>query len=197
MKKRLLALALCSFPLAASAAKKEPKAETFKVDTAASLATWEGRKLGGAHQGELKLKSGELKVKGGALTGGSVVVDMTSLKNNDQQGDMNARLVKHLRSDDFFSIEKHPEATLKVTKVEKQGEKTMVSGDLTIKGITKPVTFPADVKVEGKQLKAKGEVVVDRTQFDIKYRSLKFFADIGDKVIKDEFTVGFDITANK
>jgi polyisoprenoid-binding protein YceI len=125
------------------------------------------------------------------------MIDMTTLKNYDQTGDMNARLVNHLKSDDFFSVEKFPTATLKITKVDTQAGQTMITGDLTIKGITKPVTFPAEVKVDGKKLTAKGDMTVDRTMYDIKFRSLKFFSDIGDKVIKDDFTVSFDLVATK
>ena len=122
---------------------------------------------------------------------------MTTLKNNDQKGDMNARLVKHLTSDDFFSVEKHPTAALTFKKVEKKDGKWLVFADLTIKGITKPVTFPAEVKVQDGHFFAKGEMIVDRTNYDIRYRSLKFFADIGDKVIKDDFTINFEISATK
>lgn len=196
MNKLALAIALALLPLSATAAKKAAKAETFQVDTKTSMATWEGRKLGGAHQGELRFKGGSLKVENGALASGEVMIDMTTLKNNDQTGEFNTKLVNHLKSDDFFSVEKNPTSTLKITKVEMQGDKAQVSGDLTIKGITKPVSFPAEVKIDGKTLTAKGTMNVDRTMFDIKFRSLKYFADIGDKVIKDEFSVGFDIKAN-
>lgn len=193
MKTALLALSLALLPVAASA-----KPETYKVDTAASKATWEGSKLVGKHDGELKVKGGELTVDKGSLTGGNVEIDMTSLTDKDiTDAGMNAKLVGHLKSDDFFSVEKHPVSSLKITKVEKKAGKTIITGDLTIKGITKPVTFPAEVKVEKNAVKAKGEMKVDRTNYDIKFRSLKFFSDIGDKVIHDEFKVGFDISASK
>ena len=193
MKNALLAICLALAPVAATA-----KPETFKVDTAASKATWEGSKLGGKHDGELKIKGGELNVEKGALIGGTVEIDMTSLTDKDiSDPGMNSKLVNHLKSDDFFAVDKHPTSSLKITKVEKKDGKTMVTGDLTIKGITKPVTFPAEVKVDKKGLKAKGEMTVDRTQYDIKFRSLKFFSDIGDKVIHDTFKVGFDLIASK
>lgn len=193
MKNALLALCLALLPVAASA-----KPETYKVDATASKATWEGSKLVGKHDGELKVKSGELTVDKGALTGGNVEIDMISLTNKDiTDAGMNAKLVGHLKSDDFFSVEKHPVSSLKITKVEKKAGKTMITGDLTIKGITNPVTFPAEVKVEKNSVKAKGEMKVDRTIYDIKFRSVKFFSDIGDKVIHDEFKVGFDISASK
>ena len=193
MKNAILALCLAMFPVAAVA-----KPETFKIDTNASKATWEGSKLVGKHDGDLKVKGGELQAEKGALTGGNVEIDMTSLSDKDlTDADSNKKLVTHLKSDDFFSVEKHPVSTLKITKVEKKDGKTMVTGDLTIKGITKPITFPADVKSDKKGLKARGEMVVDRTHYDIKFRSLKFFSDIGDKVINDTFKVGFDVSASK
>ncbi|HEY8280627.1 MAG TPA: YceI family protein [Bdellovibrionota bacterium] len=197
MKKSLIAFALAlTLPFSVLAAKG--KGDTFKVSTADSVAKWEGKKIGGAHQGELKFKGGELMVDKGALVGGKVEIDMTSLKNTDlTDGEYNAKLVNHLKSDDFFSVEKHPTATLKITKVEKKGGKTMVTGDLTIKGMTHPVTFPAEVSVDKGQVKAKGEMTVDRTLYDIRFRSAKFFENLGDKVIKDNFTVMVDLTASK
>ncbi len=193
MKNALMALALVLSPSLALA-----KAEAFKIDTGASKATWEGSKLVGKHEGELKVKGGELLVDKGALTGGNVEIDMSSLSDKDlTDAGMNKKLVDHLRSDDFFSVEKHPVSTLKVTKVEKKDGKTMVTGDLTIKGITKPITFPVDVKSDKKGVHAKGEMTVNRTEYDIKFRSLKFFSDIGDKVIHDNFKVGFEVSASK
>jgi len=193
MKNALLALCLASLPIAASA-----KPENYKIDTSSSKATWEGSKLVGKHDGELKVKGGELLVEKGAIVGGNVDIDMDSLTNKDlTDPDSNSKLVTHLKSPDFFSVKDHPVSSLKITKVEKKDGKTMVTGDLTIKGISKPVTFPVDVKSDKKGVKAKGEMTVDRTLYDIKFRSLKFFSDIGDKVINDTFKVGFDVAASK
>jgi polyisoprenoid-binding protein YceI len=187
--------ALCLALLAPIAAH----AEVLKVDTGSSKAEWEGRKLVGAHHGELKFKSGEFKVEKGQLTGGAVEIDMTSLNDIDlTDQEMNTKLINHLKSDDFFSIAKHPISSLKVTKVAKGKDgKFSVTGDLTIKGITHPVTFPADIEVGKDGLKATGEMTVDRTAYDIKFRSKKFFADIGDKVIYDEFKVKVNLVAHK
>jgi polyisoprenoid-binding protein YceI len=198
MKNILFALAALALPLTSFAVQKEAKAETFKVNTIDSVAKWEGKKIGGSHHGELRIKSGELSVEKGALTGGHVEIDMPSLKDVDlSDAETNAKLVNHLKSNDFFSVEKNPVSSLKITKVEKKGDKTMITGDLTIKGITHPVTFPADVKLEKSKLKAKGEMTVDRTLYDIRFRSAKFFENLGDKVIKDNFTVNVDLTATK
>jgi len=193
MKKTLLVLSLAILPTAAFA-----KAEAFKIDTSASKATWEGSKLVGSHNGEMKIKGGELTVEKGALTGGQVEVDMMSLNNKDiSDAKSNADLVGHLKSDDFFSAEKHPVSTFKITKVEKKDGKTLLTGDLTIKGVSNPVTFPVDIKSDKKSLTAKGEMTVNRTLYGIKFRALKYFPDIGDKVIKDNFKVGFDVSASK
>jgi polyisoprenoid-binding protein YceI len=187
-----LSLTLLSFSVQAA-----QKSESYKLDTSASIAKWEGQKLAGSHHGELKFKSGSFHVANSALKDGEVTIDMTTLKNYDQTGDMNTRLVNHLKSEDFFSVEKFPTSNLKITKVETQDGKTTVSGDLTIKGITKPISFPATIDISGNTLTAKGDMTVDRTLYDIRFRSLKFFSDIGDKVIKDNFIVSFDIKATK
>lgn len=194
MKTTLLALSLAFLPLSSFA-----KAEAFKIDTGASKATWKGTKVGGGHDGEVKIKGGELSVEKGAVTGGTVEMDMASLTVKDlTDAESNGKLTGHLKSDDFFSVEKHPTSTFKITKVETKGNKATVHGDLTIKGITKPVKpFSADLKVDGKNLKAKGEMEIDRTLYDIKYRSLKFFSGIADKAIHDTFKVGFDLSASK
>jgi len=194
MKALAAALALCLAPYAASA-----KPEVFKVNTKDSVAKWEGKKLVvGGHHGELRLKGGELQLEKGALVGGTVEVDMTTLTNTDvTDKGSNAKLVGHLKNDDFFSVDKHPTSTLKITKVAKEKGKTLVTGDLTIKGISHPVTFPAEVNVAKNGVKAKGTVTVDRTLYDIRYRSTKFFEDLGDKAIHDSFTVSFDLSASK
>lgn len=194
--KKILALALVSLlPLSASAKK-----ETFNVVPADSKVNWEGKKIiGGAHQGELKLKSGKIMADKGAITGGEFVVDMLSLKNTDLTDEgMNKKLVGHLNSDDFFSVEKHPTASLKVNKAtKKDGDNYEFAGDLTIKGIKKPITFPAVVHIDGGKVHTTGTITVDRTLYDVKYNSLKFFSAIGDKAIADTFTVSVDVTAKK
>ncbi len=200
MKHVLLALALVCAPITTFAAKEKAaaKPENYKVDASASSAKWEGKKIGGGHHGELQVKGGELTVENGALSGGHVEIDMTSLKNTDvTDAESNGKLVNHLKSDDFFSVDKHPVSSFKITKVETKGAKANITGDLTIKGITKPATFPADLKIENGKLKAKGTLTIDRTLYDIRFRSAKFFENLGDKVIKDNFTVAIDLTASK
>lgn len=194
--KKILAIAFVAIiPLSASAKK-----ENFKIVPENTKVTWEGRKIvGGAHQGELKLKSGKFEVDGDKVVGGEFVVDMESLTNVDITNEgMNKKLVDHLKNDDFFSIDKHKTAILKITKAEKKDDTNYVfSGDLTIKGIKKPVSFPAVVHQSKNSLHSTGTVIVDRTLYNVKYNSLKFFSNIGDKAIEDNFSVIVDITAKK
>lgn len=166
-------------------------ADTYKVSTSDSKLAWVGKKIAGQHNGHLKLKDGVLRFDKGTLAGGEFEVDMSSIVVEDlKDASMNARLTNHLKSDDFFSVAKHPVAKLLITKVEKAKDgKHNVFGKLTIKGITKDVSFPAEIKTEGKKVTAVAKLVLDRTNWDIKFRSGKFFPDIGDKLIHDDFTI--------
>lgn len=172
---------------------------SFKIDTTKSDVKWLGKKVTGEHSGTVKVKGGELQTKGDSLTGGTVEVDMNSITVKDiTDKKQNGQLTGHLKSDDFFGVAKNPTATLVIKNVQAGVDgKLVVSGDLTIKGITKPVNFPADVNVSSDKVSAKGTAVINRTDFDVRYGSKKFFEDIGDKMIYDEFELEFDITAVK
>ncbi|WP_034256711.1 YceI family protein [Adhaeribacter aquaticus] len=179
-------------------------ANTYKVDVNQSNMAWEGKKVTGQHNGTIKLANGALQVDKNKVVGGTVEIDMNSIVNLDlTDKEYNGKLIGHLKSDDFFSVEKHPRATFKITNVTPvKGAKAgaanyNVNGILTIKGISNPVTFPATVAVNGNSLTAKSEaVVLDRTKWDIRYGSKSFFANIGDKAINDDFTVQFNLVAN-
>jgi polyisoprenoid-binding protein YceI len=175
------------------------KATAFKVDVAQSSLTWNAKKVTGEHNGNVKISKGEVLVEKNKLVGGSVDMDMTSISDVDKS----ERLVNHLKSDDFFSSEKFPVSTFKITRVSpikgaKAGEANYtIEGNLTIKGITNPLSFPAAVQVKGNALTATSETItVDRIKYDIKYRSASFFSAIGDKAIEDKFTVKFNLVAN-
>jgi polyisoprenoid-binding protein YceI len=199
--KLLLALSLLAFaPLAEAKQAAAAKAVTFDVKPADSKVTWEGKKkIGDAHHGELTVKSGKLLVTGDKLTSGEFEVDMTTLKVSDLQDEgMNKKLTGHLRSDDFFAVDKHPTAKLVIKKVAPgKGGQQQISGDLTIKGKTAPVSFPADVTVGKDEVTAKSQINIDRTKYDVRYNSGKFFPNLGDKIINDEFTVNVELTAKK
>ena len=175
------------------------KAADYVVDKAVSKVNWEGKKVTGKHNGTISFDNGVLNVSKDKISGGSIVIDMKTIVDVDlTDAEWNKKLIGHLSSDDFFSIEKFPTASLIVNKVTTvSGDDLHFAGDLTIKGIKKPVEFNAKVKVAGDKLSAQGVITVNRTLYDIKYGSGSFFQGLGDKMISDDFTLDFDITANK
>ncbi len=163
--------------------KKEVKTESSKV-------TWKAYKVTGSHTGTIDLKSGALHFDGDKLTGGEFVVDMPTITVTDLEGEYKGKLEGHLKSDDFFGVANHATSKLVFTKVEATGKNAYeVTGDLTIKGITKAVTF--DLSVYGS--KATASLKVDRTNYDVKYGSGSFFDNLGDKTIYDEFDLVVDL----
>jgi polyisoprenoid-binding protein YceI len=177
-------VAFTTFSFISITAEKKP----IKVDQ--SKLVWKGYKVTGSHDGTINFKSGSLTFEGDKLTGGEFVVDMPSLISLDAQGGMKDRLEGHLKNDDFFAVDKFPTATLVFKKVESAGKnKYNVTGDLTIKNITKPATFT--ISVYGS--KATANLKVDRTLYDIKFRSGSFFDNLQDNLIYDEFDLVADL----
>ncbi|HEX9151374.1 MAG TPA: YceI family protein [Flavobacterium sp.] len=159
-------------------------AQTKKVDASKSAISWVGKKVTGQHNGTVAIKSGSLAFKGKKLAGGTFVVDMTSLTATDLQGEYQGKLNGHLKSEDFFGTEKFPTATLVFKKVAVKAPNVYtVTGDLTIKGKTNPVTFDLATTKNAAATSFK----VDRTKYDIKYGSGSFFDNLGDKAISDDF----------
>ena len=166
--------------------------QTFKIVSTQSNIDWVGRKVTGAHNGTVAIKEGEIVLKDGKLTGGNFVIDTTSIKILDVTDPAtNAQFFGHLASDDFFSTEKYPEATLVIFSV----SGNHVEGNLTIKDITHPVGFDVAVKVDGDQLTASGKLVIDRTKYEMKFRSGNFFKDLGDNLIYNDFELNVVVTA--
>ena len=166
--------------------------QNFKIVNTQSNIDWMGKKVTGAHNGTIAIKEGEIVVTDGELTGGKFVIDTTSIKILDiTDPSTNAQFFGHLASDDFFSTEKYPEATLEIISV--SGNR--VEGSLTIKGITHPAGFDVAVHVNGDQLTATGKLVIDRTKYEMKFRSGNFFKDLGDTLIYNEFELNVLVTA--
>ncbi|MDV7140909.1 YceI family protein [Maribacter sp. TH_r10] len=190
MKKNLFALALAVvFGFSATATEPIEK-EKKEVNTDESSVAWKAYKVTGSHNGTVALESGTLIFDDGKLTGGEFKVDMSSLICTDLEGEYKGKLEGHLKSDDFFGVATHPSSSLVFTKVEASGKNSYeVTGDLTIKGITKPVTF--DVSIYGS--KATATMKIDRTAYDVKYGSGSFFDNLGDKTIYDEFDLVVDL----
>lgn len=191
MKKGVFSLAMALVFSVATAT--EPVADEKKeVKTDASTVTWKAYKVTGSHTGTLHLEQGSLIFDNEKLTGGEFTVDMSSLVSTDLAGDPEnkGKLEGHLNSEDFFNTKKHATSKLVFTKVKATGKNSYeVTGNLTIKDITKPVIF--DVSVYGS--KATATVKIDRTSYDIKYGSGNFFENLGDKTIYDEFDLIVDL----
>ena len=163
--------------------KKEVKVETSSV-------TWKGYKVTGSHAGSIALKQGSLDFKDGKLAGGEFVIDMTSIINTDMEGEYKAKLEGHLKSDDFFGVSNYPTAKLVFNTVKSTGKNSYeVTGNLTIKDKTNPVTF--DISIYGN--KATANVKIDRTEYDVRYGSTSFFDNLQDKAIYDEFDLITDL----
>ena len=169
------------------------KEDVYTVDIESSTISWSAKKVGGGHTGTVKITEGNLVYNGKALQKGVFLMNMSSITSD------NARVTNHLKSPDFFSAEKNPTSKFEITKVTAAGkERVNISGDLTIKGITHPLSFPATVKQQKDVVVAVASGIrIDRTKYDIKFRSKTFFGDIGDKAIDDEFELSINLTAKK
>lgn len=170
------------------------EAVTVSVDEGNSQVVWVGQKVSDAHEGTLNLKDGELTIKDGELLGGKFTIDMTSLKVTDKDlpEEPSMKLTGHLKGSDFFNVEEHPAATFEITKVEKaEGAAThKISGNLTMLGKTKNITFPATVKVENGKVMASSEMFkINRKEWGINYKGQP------DDMIKEE--VGIQIASLK
>jgi hypothetical protein len=177
---KILALLFLTGTLSVSGQKSE-------INISKSVVEWKGKKIGGAHHGQVKIKSAFLEFKDGAIVGGNVVMDMTTISNIDlEDKGSNQKLVGHLKSDDFFGVQKHPTASFEITESTRfSNGKARVSGKLTIKGKTEEITFEAFKN--GREYSALLEV--DRSKFDVRYGSNSFFDNLGDKAIDDIFTL--------
>ena len=165
-----------------------------KVDTSKSTVKWLGKKVTGEHYGTISVKEGTLDVTGGKVTGGKVVIDMNSIVCDDlKDAEWNGKLVGHLKSDDFFAVANYPTAELVLTKVDGNN----YTGNLTIKGITNPVSFTATSSKDGQSTVYKGTITIDRSKYNVKYGSKSYFDNLGDKVIYDEFTLDFSLVTNE
>jgi polyisoprenoid-binding protein YceI len=169
----------------------------FVIESAQSNIDWVGRKVTGAHNGTISIKGGTLTLTNGQLAAGEFTIDTRSIKILDvTDPDTNAQFAGHLASPDFFASEQYPEAKFVITLAEPAGDKNYnVEGNLTIKGITRPVSFSAVVNNANGIVSASGKVVVDRTLYDMKFRSGNFFKDLGDTLIYNNFDLNVSITA--
>lgn len=181
---KILGVLLLAGTLSVSAQKRA-------INLNKSVITWTGNKIGGSHNGGIKIKSGYVEFKNADIVGGEVVMDMNSITNADLKDEAyNQKLVGHLKSEDFFSVEKYPTSTFKITKASKfKDGKATLTGVLTIKG--KSENISVDVTQKGNTYSS--QLKVDRSKFDVRYGSKSFFDNLGDKVIDDIFILDIQL----
>ena len=191
MKKIFLSAILSIITLFAMATK--PHVDHIRVNSENSTIKWIGSKVAESHEGTINIQKGVLNINHGVLVGGQISIDMSTITNTDiESPKYKAMLESHLKNKDFFNVEEFPLATITITNaVRGSGNSYKIMANLTIKGITHPISFAADVNVNGKNFLATAKIKIDRTKWDIKYNSGNYFKDLGDKLILDE--VEFDI----
>ncbi|MES2732719.1 MAG: YceI family protein [Bacteroidota bacterium] len=202
----LFTFAIFAFTPATDKGKEKDKGKTqinavisYKVDPKKSNIVWTGKKVTGEHQGTIAVSNGTLSAKDKTLTGGSFEFDVNSITVTDIKDQaQNAKLVGHLKNDDFFAAAKYPKANFIITSATpKGGNNYDIKGKLTIKGITNEVAFPAIVTSDANNLTAKAKITVDRTKYDIKFHSANFFENLGDKAIADNFDLDVTLVSAK
>ncbi len=180
MKNAILLLTFMLYPVLTNAQVK------MNADTEKTTLQWLGEKVMGQHTGTINLKDGWLTLNNNQIVSGEFNIDMASLKESES----NQMLEKHLKSDDFFGVEKFPTAKLVLTGSDSFEKGTaVVRGSLTIKGTTNPIEFKALLQKKDEGTWFFANIIIDRTKFNIRYGSGSFFDNLGDKAIYDEFKV--------
>ena len=167
----------------------------FQIQKSSSTVNWTGKKVLGLHTGSISIAKGYIEVADNQLKGGEVQIDMTSIVITDIEDKKTSKeFLDHLLSADFFSVDKFKTAKLAITDSSKTDNgKFKVDGTLTIKDISHPVSFIATIEVFTDYLHSLGEIVIDRTLYNIRYGSGKFIANLGDKLIYDDFILQFKL----
>lgn len=166
----------------------------YNIDTSQSQIIWTGREVStSSHYGTLDFVSGNFEISNGLIVNGEFIVDMTSINNQDMEGDSKEKLEGHLKSDDFFSVESHPSAAISINSSELISDgKWNVSGNLSIKGFTHPVDFEMVRSENGWS----ANLVFDRSKYDVRFRSGSFFENLGDKLIYDDIELSINLTTS-
>jgi len=167
---------------------------TVKVDLEKSFINWKGYKPAGSHAGTIKIQSGTIETENNKINGGKFVANMTTIKDEDGS----PKLERHLKSADFFDVEKYPTSNFEIKTIKNSDKGTFLVGNLTIKNITKELVIPATVLVNENKIEIKTETIkVNRAEFHIKYKSKSFFKNLKDKFIHDDFDLQVTIIATK
>lgn len=166
----------------------------YVVEPTASSLGWEAyRKVLGGHKGTIAIKSGNISIDASGVSG-EFVIDMTKISEGTLPDEEKKKFLGHLLTDDFFSVEKFPTANLKIKEI---SDTNQVTADLTIKGATNEIKFPAIFTVSDGLLKVEANFKIDRTLWDIRFGSGKFFENLGDNLIDDQVGMTLKIVASK
>ncbi len=172
----------------------EVSTEKFVVDLAASTIVWKGYKPTGTHNGTINLESGVFNTNNGKINNGTFLIKMNTIKDADNS----EKLEGHLKSADFFDVEKYPSAAFEITGLNDVEGKTMLSGNLTLKDVKNNVTFPVSVVNENNTITLTSDTfTIDRTKWNVQYKSKSIFSDLGDKFINDDIELKVTVKANK
>ena len=171
----------------------------FQIQKSSSTVNWTGKKVLGLHTGSINVSNGNIDLENNKINGGEIVVDMNSIIITDiENPKTNQDFKNHLFNDDFFAVDKFPTSVLVINDgVSKGNDQYQLNGVLTIKDISHPVSFPAKVEVFTDTLYSLGEIVIDRTLYNIRYGSGKFIDNLGDSLIYDDFVLQFKLVAQK
>ena len=178
---------------------------TYNLNLDSSSLEWIGRKITGEHNGTINFSSGYVGLDDKTIKSGIFIVDMSTIKDLDIENTTYRKYLEdHLNEKDFFDTEVYPFATLTIleqldpdSSAKSLGYNSIINCALTIKGITDSIRIPANIMILNNYATAKGSLDVDRTLYDIKYKSKSFFPDIGDKLIYNHFTLNFTIRVNR
>ena len=200
MKRNTLFMGMMAFLTLIGLAFTTADSTSVMVDTTESYIVWKGYKVTGSHHGKVMIKNGALTFdEAGMLSGGGFEIDMASITCDDLEGEWSQKLVGHLKSDDFFGVEKYPTAKFVIKEVVSRGKagEYKIIGDLTIKETTKEIKFNTVItEKDGKNI-ANADITIDRSEYNVRYGSGSFFDNLGDKTIYDEFELSVNLVAGK
>ncbi|NEM99141.1 YceI family protein [Pontibacter burrus] len=200
MKKVLLvACVLFSGLCLTSCEDEELSKSTYALQESASVVKWKGYSPVLYHDGSFQIQSQDIKVVDGRITSGTFTIPIATIENFDLPDEVKPMLFEHLKSPDFFNLALHPTASFRITKVQPiatvaEGDNYIVTGDFTMLGQTHPISFPANINLQGSKLELEASFKLDRTRWGMTYAA---DPELGEHHILPEVDIQFDLTVNR
>ena len=178
-----------------------PRDGTHRIDVEKNRIEWTGRNLTSAHSGTIKLHAGQIEVRDGRPVRGEFTLDMESTENLDvPDSKMRQILIDHLKSDDFFDVQRFPTVEFRLSKImallgARRGNPNWeVTGELTLKSVTNQIVFPAIIGLTSDGLiVAEAHFDIDRTRWNVLYGSGKFYEKLGKHLVNDEVSLALKL----